>query len=133
MTTLSMKDGASIAVGAKIGEGSFSAVFLGRMTRGHRVHHVALKIERYTEKKPQLRREFKVYKMLKHLKGFAQAYYFRSRGDQLTNIIVMDLLGPTLEELFHHCGRKFSLKTALQVADQMMEVRFRRSRTYASV
>ena len=42
-------------------------------------------------------------------------YYHGTEAD--FNILVMDMLGPSLADLFGFCGSRFSLKTVLMLAD----------------
>ena len=53
-----------------------------------------------------------------HSVGIPNAYYFGQEG--LHNIMVMDLLGPSLEEMFDFCGRRFPVKTVCMLAKQMI-------------
>ena len=50
--------------------------------------------------------------------GFPTLIWFGIEGDY--TVMVIDLLGPSLEDLFNYCGRRFSLKTTLMLADQML-------------
>eukprot|EP00605_Chrysophyceae_sp_TOSAG23-4_P002855 GSChrysophyteH1.ASY1.ANO1.3144.1 assembled CDS len=61
--------------------------------------------------------------------GIPGVKWFGSEGDY--NVLVIDLLGPSLEDLFNYCGKRFSLKTVLMLADQMIaRLEFTHSRSY---
>ena len=52
--------------------------------------------------------------------GVPQVHYFGQEG--LHNVLVIDLLGPNLEDLFDMCGRKFTIKTVCMAAKQMVSI-----------
>ncbi|KAL6452860.1 YCK2 Casein kinase I 2 [Candida maltosa Xu316] len=103
-------------IGKKIGEGSFGVIFEG--TNIINGVPVGIKFEPRKTEAPQLRDEYRTYKHLQGCEGIPNAYYFGQEG--LHNILVIDLLGPSLEDLFDWCGRRFSVKTVVQVAIQML-------------
>ena len=53
------------------------------------------------------------------LVGLPKIHYFGQEGDY--NVMAIDLLGPSLEDLFEYCRRKFTLKTVLMLAIQMLQ------------
>jgi len=110
--------GERFQMGRKIGSGSFGDIHLGTDLQSG--EEVAIKLESVKAKQPQLLYESKVYKLLAGCKGVPTVFWHGVEGDH--NVMVMELLGPSLEDLFSYCGRKFSLKTVLMLASQMIAI-----------
>merc|ERR1712136_64321 len=79
---------------------------------------VAIKLESTKSQHPQLLYESKLYKILAGAVGIPNVHWYGVEGDY--NVMVIDILGPSLEDLFTFANRKFSLKTVLMLAEQMM-------------
>ncbi|XP_025220380.1 casein kinase I isoform X1 [Theropithecus gelada] len=100
----------------KIGSGSFGDVYLGITTTNG--EEVAVKLESQKTKHPQLLYESKLYTILQGGVGIPHMHWYGQEKD--SNVLVMDLLGPSLEDLFNFCSRRFTMKTVLMLADQMI-------------
>ncbi|XP_057798138.1 casein kinase 1-like protein 9 isoform X2 [Salvia miltiorrhiza] len=108
--------GGKFKLGRKIGCGSFGELFLGVNIQSG--EEVAIKLESVKTKHPQLHYESKIYMLLQGGTGIPNLKWFGVEGEY--SIMVIDLLGPSLEDLFNYCNRKFSLKTVLMLADQLI-------------
>src|SRR5579859_4443775 len=130
-----LRVGNKYRIGRKIGSGSFGDIYLGSplcykarnwktkpdCTTGTNIisgEEIAIKLESVKAKHPQLEYEARVYKSLAGGVGIPFVRWFGTECDY--NAMVIDLLGPSLEDLFNFCNRKFSLKTVLLLADQLV-------------
>ena len=109
--------GSHYQIGRILGSGNFGEIHLGRNTETH--EHVAIKLEQSSTRTPQLAHEYRFYSMLGKHDGVPQVHFYGQAGP--CNALVMELLGPSLEDLFDLCSRRFSIKTVLMIALQLLD------------
>jgi len=115
-TCANMRIGKKYALRRQIGSGSFGDIYSGvNVISGE---EVAVKLESVRAKHPQLDYEARVYKALGGGIGIPFVRWYGTEQDY--NALVIDLLGPSLEDLFNFCNRRFSYKTTLLLADQLV-------------
>lgn len=108
-------------IGEKIGAGAFGKVYSA--VNIHTQEEVAIKVEDAQVQQPKLLHEVKMIKLLhrdqtQRVEGIPKVIL--STFDSQYNTIVMERLGNNLERQFNRCGRRFSLKTVLMLADQLL-------------
>ncbi|OMJ79804.1 hypothetical protein SteCoe_20108 [Stentor coeruleus] len=103
-------------LGRKLGTGAFGDIFHGLNIQTN--EEVAIKLEKSNKKNSQLQYESRILKSLQGSQGVPHLYWFGTEGSY--NAMIIDLLGPTLEELFQFTNQKFSLKTVLMIIDQLL-------------
>lgn len=120
----------------KLGSGSFGVVYEGKYrdliksintdTSANSVkaidletnQKVGIKLEHFTILDSLLGWEIEAYQALSGRPGVARVYANGEDGEYL--YLVLELLGPSLKDLLSYCGGKFSMKTVLMLADQLI-------------
>ncbi|OHT13023.1 CK1 family protein kinase [Tritrichomonas foetus] len=100
----------------RIGGGSFGEIYAAEDTRTHKP--VAVKLESNQLSVPQLEIEARIYRRLSGNQGIPKLYHYGT--DRHYNVMAIDLLGKSLEDLLVLNKCPFSLKTVLMLADQMI-------------
>mmetsp|Transcript_33010 Transcript_33010/g.88516 ORF Transcript_33010/g.88516 Transcript_33010/m.88516 type:complete len:393 (-) Transcript_33010:190-1368(-) len=103
-------------LGRVIGEGAFGTVVLGRSLSTQEM--VAVKREPTGNHRPYLKDEIKYLNMLAGVAAVPSVLWHGVADGH--HHLVMELLGLSLDDLMQSCGDRFSLKTVLMLADQMV-------------
>lgn len=101
----------------KIGIGSFGDVYLARSQSNKQYY--TIKKASTSSSQNQLYNEAQFYKLLSETIGFPACYFYGNHSNN--HLLVLEYLGKTLQELFEMCNKKFSLKTVLMIADQLLQ------------
>ena len=108
--------GSKFRLKRKIGAGSFGEIYAAEALSDGA--EVAVKLEVIRSNSGQLQIESRIYKMLSGGVGIPSIKWFGVEGDY--NVLVMELLGKSVEDLFVLCNRKLSVKTVAMLAEQMI-------------
>ena len=102
----------------KLGHGAFGEIFKGVEISTHK--ELAIKCESVQENKTSLlKNEIEILTYLNGTKGIPKIY--PNLFTKKYNFMLLELLGPNLDDLFHFCNKKFSLSTVLSIGLQMLE------------
>ena len=103
-----------------IDKGAFGSIYIGiQKSTGD---EVVLKIELNPQDNSvmHLKYEYKIYQILQGGPGIPKIYdYFHEEKE---DILVMELLGPSLEKIFIKNNKKFSLTTVLMIWEQILYI-----------
>lgn len=98
--------------------GAFGLVYTGLNKKTN--EKVAVKLEPLDADKAQLYLEFGFYNILNNCPFTPMIHFFGQCSNY--NALVLDLLGPSLKEMFKKMGQSFSLKTVAALGVSLMEI-----------
>ena len=108
--------GGKFRISKKIGDGAFNEIYQGSDIFDN--SEIAIKLEHNSIKYPQLLFESRLLESIPGI-GIPKVFWAGVSGEY--NVMVFELLGKNLEELLQNCDKKFSLKTTLMIAIQVLD------------
>jgi len=104
----------------KLGAGTYGDIYVATDVPNER-EQVAIKIESIDSPHATLYYETRIYKMFHAPDGFPDWKWCGQDLECGYNFMVLELLGPSLEQMFEFCGRQFSLKTVVMMLGERVE------------
>ena len=105
----------------KLGTGAFGEIYMAE-NKNNPSEKYAAKLEEANTKFPQLYFEAKMYKYLNssmNVVGIPKVHAVTTEGQY--NVMLMDLLGSSVEDIFVEYSKIMSVKSALMIGYQMLE------------
>lgn len=100
-----------------IGSGSFGKVLYGMSV--DKTKEYAIKFEKSKVKHSVLMEEIKILNDLKGGVGIPNVHWYGKHGDY--KVMVMDLLGPSLDKYYKICNKHFGLETTVNLGVEMIK------------
>jgi len=97
------------------------SMFLGKIYAGYDTvsgEDIAIKFEPQSSKHLHLENEYNIYKSIGNHIGVPRLKWFGQEHNQ--RVLVLSLLGSSLENIFVASGCRFKLRTVLAIANQMV-------------
>lgn len=99
-----------------LGRGSFGNVYL--FLNNSTNEEVAIKVELMDSENSSLKNEYKIYKALEGEHGFPKIYEYTTVSKY--NVLVMEVLGDSIEDLLNKAEKHFSFLTILMIIEQII-------------
>jgi len=115
MNNINLKEFVNYSIIKKLGQGAFGTVYKVKHKDSNKLF--ALKVEQRSIQS-RVKFEYSIFNLLKKEIGFPKVYKITEYRKY--NIMIMDYLGPSLEDLFSFCNKNFSIKTVLMIAIQVI-------------